>query len=88
MIEIYYGEIHDVIEILDSGYGKFLKKQEGRTIGAGAETKAKWMGEGWIVHTDHFRTGGRGMTVKAFLSLDDARVETIFRLKHPEKVKK
>jgi hypothetical protein len=46
------------------------------------------MGEGWIVHTDHFRTGGRGLTVKAFLSLDDARVETIFRLKHPEKVKK
>lgn len=88
MIEIYYGEIQDVIEILDMEGGKFISKQSGRPIGAGAESRAKWMGEGWIVHTDHFRTSGRGVTVKAFLSFSDSRQETIFRLKHPEMVKK
>lgn len=88
MIEIYYGEIQDVIEILDEQYGKFISKQHGRAIGAGAETRAKWMGEGWLVHTDHFRTVGRGLTVKAFVSFTDSRVETIFRLKYPKMVKR
>lgn len=88
MIEINYGEIQDVVEILDSQYGKFLQKQSGRPIGMGAESKAKWMGEGWIVHTDHFRTQGPGNTIKAFLSFGDPRQETIFRLKYPKMVKR
>lgn len=82
-MEINYALIPDTIKVLQEDVGQLLSTQNGRSIGAGAVSKAKWMGEGWIVWTDHFRTPQHGTTVKAFLSFSDPQQETIFRLKYP-----
>ena len=82
MIEIRYADIPDVLQHLEAGFGKLLKHQNGRNIGHGAVSKAKWMGQGWIMWTDHFRTPSHGTTVKCFLSFENAHHETLFRLKH------
>ena len=82
-MEIKYALIPDVVEKLEQDVGKHLTTQNGRNIGLGAVSKAKWTGQGWIIWTDHFRTPEHGTTVKAFLSFEDSRQETIFRLKYP-----
>ena len=86
MIEIRYADIPDVVKHLENSFGPLLRTQNGRSIGAGAVSKAKWMGQGWIMWTDHFRTPTHGTTVKCFLSFDDAHQETVFRLKHPKHI--
>ena len=82
-MEINYALIPDTLKVLQKDFGNLLTTQNGRNIGLGAVSKAKWMGQGWIVWTDHFRTPDHGTTVKAFLSFEDPQQETIFRLKYP-----
>lgn len=82
-MEINYALIPDILKVLEKDVGNLLTTQNGRNIGLGAVSKAKWMGQGWIVWTDHFRTPDHGTTVKAFLSFEDPQQETIFRLKYP-----
>lgn len=82
-MEINYALIPDVLKVLQQDVGKLLNTQNGRPIGLGAVSKAKWMGDGWIVWTDHFRTAEHGTVVKAFASFSDSRQETIFRIKYP-----
>ena len=84
MIEIGYQHINTVLEYLDQSFGEFTKQQTGRIIAHGAVSKAKWIGRGWIVWTDHFRTPDHGTVIKAYLSFSDSKNETVFRLKHPE----
>jgi hypothetical protein len=83
VVEINYALIPDTIKVLDKEVGSLAHTQNGRNIGVGAVSKAKWLGTGWIMWTDHFRTPEHGTTVKAFLTFEDPRQETIFRLKHP-----
>jgi hypothetical protein len=87
VIEIRYGDIPKVVELLQHETGAVLQQQNGRPIGVGAVSKAKWFGDGWMVWTDHFRTPSHGTTVKAFLSFHDPQQETIFRLKHSHLIK-
>ena len=86
MIEIRYADIPDVIKHLENSFGPLLRQQNGRSIGAGAVSKAKWMGQGWIMWTDHFRTPTHGTTVKCFLSFNDVHQETVFRLRHTKHI--
>ena len=87
MIEISYSDIPTVVNLLQHDVGAVLQEQNGRPIGVGAVSKAKWFGDGWMVWTDHFRTPSHGTTVKAFLSFADSHQETIFRLKHSDLIK-
>ena len=82
-MEVNYALIPDILQVLQQDVGTLLHTQNGRNIGVGAVSKAKWMGQGWIMWTDHFRTPSQGTTVKAFLSFEDPRQETIFGLKYP-----
>ena len=82
-MEINYAMVPDTIKVLEKEVGPLLTVQNGRPIGLGAISKATWMGKGWIIWTDHFRTPDHGTVVKAFCSFQDPRQETIFRLKHP-----
>ena len=83
-MEIKYALIPDVVEKLEQDVGPLLTTQNGRNIGLGAVSKAKFMGEGWIVWTDHVRPpGSAGPIVKAYLSFGNPQQETIFRLKYP-----
>lgn len=86
MIKLSYDQIDMAITALTNWLGEPTTKSNGRPIGVlGHMSKAKWMGPGWIIHTDHFRTGnGSQMSVRAFLSFADPKNETIWRLKHPE----
>jgi hypothetical protein len=84
VIDLGYENIDQAINILASWLGKPTAVNSGREIGAGAKTKARWTGPGWIVWTDHYRTANHGIDVKAFLSFENAHNETIFRLKHPD----
>ena len=84
-MEVNYALIPDILKVLQKDVGNLLTTQNGRNIGVGAVSKAKWMGEGWIVWTDHFRkSGSKGPIVKAFLSFNDPHQETIFRIKYPQ----
>ena len=87
MIELQYALIPDAVQALTVFLGEPFTVQNGRNIGLGAVSKAKWMGPGWIVWTDHFRTADHGTTVRCFLSFEDAQNETVFRLKHNNLIK-
>lgn len=86
MIELPYDHIDAAITALTTWLGSPTTTSTGRPIGERSQmSKAKWLGPGWIIHTDHFRTGnGSQMAVRAFLSFADAKNETIWRLKHPD----
>ena len=84
MIRLPYEQIDAAIWALTNWLGAPTTTVNGRPIGIGAMSKAKWMGPGWLIWTDHFRTGGHGTVVRAFLSFEDEQNETLWRLKHPE----
>lgn len=86
MIKLPYDHIDLAINALTDWLGPPTTTSTGRPIGVLSQmSKAKWMGPGWIIHTDHFRTSnGSQMSVRAFLSFADSKNETIWRLKYPE----
>ena len=86
-MEVNYAHIPDILKVLQKDVGNLISIQNGRNIGVGAVSKAKWTGKGWEMWTDHFRTPSHGTTVKAFLSFADSHQETIFRLKHSDLIK-
>lgn len=84
MIKIAYENIDLAINALTNWLGAPTTINNGRVIGLGAITKAKWTGPGWLLYTDHKRTSTHGTIVEAFLTFDNSKNETIWRLKHPE----
>lgn len=83
VINLEYGEIDSAIDALTEWLGAPTTRIHGRSIGMGAESKAKWMGPGWMMWTDHYRTPPNKITVQAFLSFHNDSDELIWRLKYP-----
>lgn len=84
MITIKYDLADEALTALQNLFGGAVEHFNGRPIGVGAITKARWVGHGWVMWSDHFRGSDHSLHVRIMISFDEAKMETLFRLKHPE----
>ena len=83
MIEIAPEHIPEILERLINWLGEPTTVINGRDIN-GFKTKAKYIGPGWMIWTDHGRSANHRLVVFGRLSFTNPAHETMYRLKWVE----
>ena len=83
MIEFAPERVPEIMERLIKWLGEPTTIIHGRDIN-GFKSKAKYIGPGWMIWTDHARDANHGLVVFARLQFMDRATETMYRLKWPE----
>lgn len=83
MIEIAPERIPEIMQRLIDWLGEPTTVIHGRDLN-GFKTKAKYIGPGWMIWTDHGRSANHGLVVFGRVSFTDPATETMYRLKWSE----
>ena len=81
--EIKYSAIEEALGYLEKEVGPWKVLSLGKDVGTGKKTAVKIMGTGYRIFTTSMRDNHR-YVVRTFLEIDQADIQTMFMLKHPE----
>jgi|LakMenE18May11ns_1017448.scaffolds.fasta_scaffold7231062_1 hypothetical protein len=83
-INVDYAEIDQVLTALSTLFPGEIQSFAGRQIGLGAITKARWLGPGWTMWSDHFRGSDHSVIIKVILQFQQPSSATLFCLRYPQ----
>ena len=74
-------QLEKLVEQLSEWLGPPTEINVGRPVGLfGYANKARYRGPGWTLHTDQRRSNGQ-LWVQGYLTFDNPKMETLYRLK-------